>query len=240
MNERHYRARVVHGRAFVADGLVENIEKFQPLCNNIAHGVSKRPNALEVLGHDERFFRHVKPRHDDGNAGLENDLRRLRVNENVELRRGRPVAVGDTAAHERDLLDLGFQLRVRQQERGYIRLRTCGDDRDRLRRLTQHLRHELDRREAADLHRRFGKCRTVQARFSVHRRGVHHVGCQRVRAAFGDGCVDAQQRADAKGIVGRFFNADVAAARRDGQNVEPAAPLRQRPANRVVMARVAV
>ena len=31
-------------------------------------------------------------------------------------------------------------------------------------------------------------------------------------AAFGDGCVDAQQRTDAKGIVGRFFNADVSAA----------------------------
>ena len=59
-------------------------------------------------------------------------------------------------------------------------------------------------------------------------------------AAFRDGRIDAQQRADAKGIVGRFFNADVSAARRDGQNIEPAAPLRQRPANRVVMPRVAV
>ena len=240
VNQRHHRARVVHGRAFIADGLVELVEELQPLRDDIAHGISQRADALEVLRHDERLFRYVETCHEDGDAGLEDDLCRLGVHQNVEFRRGRPVAVGDAAAHEGNLLDLRLQFRMRQQKRRHVGLRTCGNDRDRLGRLAQDLCHQLDRAKGRNLHRRLGKRRTVEPGFSVDRRRVHHVIGQRMGAALGDGGVDAKQRTHTKGVVGGLFDADVAAARSHGKDVKSTAALRQGPADGVVMTGVAV
>ena len=240
VDERHDRARVVHRRACVADGAVEFVEEFQPLRNDIADGVSKRAHALKILRQNQRLFCHIQSRHRDGNAGREYDPSRLRVDENVEFRRGRPVAGGDAAAHEGNASNFGFQLRVRQQQCRNVRLRAGRHDGDGLRRLAQHLCHQLRRGKCGRFERGLRQRRTVKARLTVDRRRVHHVVQKRMRAALCDRRVQADERADAQCVIGRFFDRLVAAARGHGKNFKIPAGPGQYPRNRVVMAGVAV
>ena len=240
MDERHDRARVVHRRTSVANGTVELVEKLQPLRDDIADRITKCAHALKILRHDQRLFRHVQTGHCDGDAGCEYDPCCFRVDENVEFRRRRPVAGGDAAAHQGNAGDFAFQLRVRQQQRRNVRLRAGRHDGDRLRRFAQHLRHQLRRGKRRGFKRRLRQRRAVKARFAVDRRRVHHVVQKRMRAALPDRRVQADERADAQCVIGRFFNRLVAAAGRYGKDPEfPAGP-RQDPRNGVVMAGVAV
>ena len=240
MDERHDGARVMHRGPSVADGPVELVEELQPLRHDIAHRVAERAHARKVLRQDQRLFRHVQPRHRDGDAGGEDDLRRLRVDQNVEFRGRGPVAGGDAAAHEADAGDLALQLRMRQQQRRDVRLRAGGDDGDGLFGLAQDLRHQLRRGKLGRGEGRFRQRRAVEARFAVDRGRVHHVVQQRMRAALADRCVQPDERADAQGVVGGFFDRLIAAARGHGENVELPARPGQDPRDGVVMAGVAV
>ena len=62
--------------------------------------------------------------------------------------------------------------------------------------------------------------RAVKARFAVDRRRVHHVVQKRMRAALPDRRVQADERADAQCVIGRFFNRLVAADGRHRADVE--------------------
>ena len=218
MDERHDGARVMHRGTSVADGAVELVEELQPLRHDIAHRIAERAHALKILRQDQRLFRHVQPGHRDGDAGGEDDLRRLRVDQNVEFRGRGPVAGGDAAAHEADAGDLAFQLRMRQQQRRDVRLRAGGDDGDGLFGASRRTFAISSGAGSADGgERRLRQRRAVEARFAVDRGRVHHVVQQRMRAALADRCVQPDERADAQGVVGRFFDRLVAAARTSRQ-----------------------
>ena len=95
---------------------------------------------------------------------------------------------------------------MRQQERGDIGLRPCGDDGHGHFTLAQHAGHQLHGGKTAELHGRLRQHRAVQTGFTVDGWGVHGRREQGRGAAHSDGAGQAEQRADAQGIVSTISN----------------------------------
>src|SRR5829696_10269844 len=78
-------------------------------------------------------MRDVEADHRDREPALEDDTRGLRVNVDVELRRGRRVAEPDAPAHQDDPLHVFLEARILFEERRDVGERTRGEQGDRLR-----------------------------------------------------------------------------------------------------------
>ena len=106
-------AGVVHRRVvealLVFVGVTEELEQFAH--ESRRRGVDGRDRRGD-LGRRERLMRQVEADHGERPRLVEDDVRGLRVDHDVELARRRPVADVDPAAHQHHLLDPGCDARL--------------------------------------------------------------------------------------------------------------------------------
>ncbi len=152
--------RVVDRRSVEAVALlVEALEEVGQLGDD-APGPARAAQTVCVRPREERLVRHVEADHRQVDPASEHRRRSLRVDERVELRCRRDVALRDRAAHPHDAVDV------------HAALDEAGDVRQRSR------RHEhdagLEPVGRVDVGRRRGRLRqvrTVQSALTVHVRG---------------------------------------------------------------------
>ena len=197
-----------------------------------------RPDSAQLLGvrgGDERLVRDVEADHRHVEAAREDALRGLGVGPDVELGRGRDVALGDRAAHQHDPLRL--RLRVAREQERDVRQRAGGDER----RALDPLGEEVDRVLGRRLGLRRRQVGAVEARLAVHVGGHARLAHERPAGAGGDRDLAAAGELEhADRVGGRLLERLVAGDRRDAPQLELGAAEREQDRDRVVVAGVAV
>ena len=183
----------------------------------------------------------VEADHRDREAAAEHDPRRLRVHPDVELGRGRPVALADGPAHEADVRDLRRQAGRGQQQLGDVGQRPRRDQRDRAGRRLEGRPQERERALGPHLGARLGEVGPVEPALAVDVVGDLERPRERGRRPGRDRHVGpAEQREDPERVARRLAQPDVAADGRDAQHLELRPGERQRDREGVVVAGVAV
>ncbi|MPM29783.1 hypothetical protein SDC9_76324 [bioreactor metagenome] len=234
------RDRVVNRRAGIADAAMEPIEKIQPFGNHLGNGIPQRADTFEILREHQRALGNVQPSHCNRHPAAKHDIRRLGINQDVKLRRRRPVAKLDAAAHEINMPDLGLQMRVEQHQRRDVGQRPGWNQHNGLFALLQNLRHQHAGVLRDRLILRLRQGGTVEAGVAVHRRRDDRVRDERLHPAHRERDIQPDERHDASRVIGRFLDGLVAANGCYGLDVEHGTRVCQYPRDCVVVPRIAV
>ena len=127
-----------------------------------------------------------------------------------------------------------------EQERCDVRERAGRHERDRLFAFREHFRHERHRVKPGGLEVGFRQRRAIQAGLAVHRGRDDGLGNERALAPHRKRRMQADQRADAQGVIRRLFDGLVSAAGGHGADIQHGACVCKHPCDRVVMSRVAI
>jgi hypothetical protein len=128
---------------------------------------AERAKARDIRREDERLMRNVEPGHADGDATLGHDLGGFRIAPDVEFRRGGRVSLSQGAAHDRDFGDPVRKPWHSTQQKRDVGQRARRDDRDRLGRLAQDRRRQLECRDGQRRSNWLGQLGAVEARWPV-------------------------------------------------------------------------
>ena len=180
----------------------------------------------------EADHRHVDPAREHALGGL-------RVGPDVELGRGRAVALADRAAHEHDPLRARVGME-REQER-HVGQRPDGDEREAAPAGAHLTREELDGVLGDRRGRRVGELGAVQAGLAVDVRGDVALAHERPVGAGRDGHVGAAGELEhAERVRRRLLERLVARDGRDPDQLDLGRGEREQDRDRVVVAGVAV
>ncbi|MNN48273.1 hypothetical protein D3C81_1627450 [compost metagenome] len=97
----------------------------------------------------------IQTGHHNRDARLEDNFCGFRIDEDVELCRGRPVPQPHRSTHDHNPRDFGVQFRVAVEQQCHVGLRACCHQRHRLVAVSQHVRHQLNRRAVLRFKARF-------------------------------------------------------------------------------------
>ena len=138
----------------------------QQVGEHVGRARVQRDQPLDVAVQEQGLVRHVQADHRDRQPAPEHDPRGLRVDPDVELGGGRPVALAHGAAHQADVGDLRRQGRGGEQELGDVGQRPGRDQRHGLRRGLERRPQERRARPRAGRRRpaRGGRRRRARSR----------------------------------------------------------------------------
>ncbi len=236
-------AGIVHRRVVealgVLVGLGEELHQFHHELGRLgAHG----GDLLDDLGGGQGLVREVQAHHHHGPLLVEDDVRGLGVDDDVEFGHGAPVAHVVAAAHEDNFLDALNDARLLAGGHGDVG-EACGGDQGHGAGLVRHdrLDDEVDGVARVQLDGGLGLGGAVHAGFAVDVRRGFDGAHQRAVAAGGKGDAgDAGDGADGQGVAGDLFQGLVAHHGGDGKQLDVRVAVRQQQRHGVVMPGVAV
>ena len=180
-------------------------------------------------------MRHVEPDHRHVESAREHTTRGLRIGPDVELGRGRDIALRNRAAHEDD--PLRPSLRVARQEERDVRQRPGRDER----RAGDALREEVDGVLGDRTSPRLRQLRPVEPGLAVDVGGDERLTDERAAGAGRDRhVVPSDELEHPKRVGRRLLHSLVAGHRRDAQELDLLAREREQERDRVVVPGVAV
>ena len=196
-------------------------KEVEQLGNDGGYRVADLAETFDIHVMNLRPMRDVQPGHHHRNTRLEDDLRRFRVDVDIKLGGGLPVAEHHCAAHHHDARDLVVQFRVAIQQQGDVGLRACGDNRHRLRAFAQRFGHQLYGGTVLRGKIRLRQRRAVEPAFAVNVVGDDKLPHQRLTGAAGHRNILAlQQRQHAQHVAQGFLRRLVAGGGGDGFDVQ--------------------
>ena len=235
IDHQRQRAGVVHRRArHAVDRAVGVGEERQPADGGLRGRVADGAQALDDLRRGLRLMGQVEAHHGQRLAAGEDDLRRLGVDERVELCVGARVAARGGAAHPDDLL---HRLRRVLEQRRDVGQRAGGDHGRRA-----AVDHQLHRPARVERHGGLGQLGPVQPALAVDVERRDEVAAPRPGGARRHGDVGhAGQGQHAPGVERHLLELGVAADGGHGAQVDRVgAAGGQQDGDRVVVAGVAV
>ena len=200
---------------------IETIEEAEHAGRRDSNRIPERLDALDAVDRRQDLVRNVQAHLRNRSAAAQHDVRRIRVDEDIELGRGRAIAaLAHRPTHEHDLLDLRHDRRLAFDRGGDIGQRPGRHKRDRaVVGCEQRAHDEIDR--VLVLQRRLGfeHVDAVDARLAVNRLGRLQRPSQRRPAPCEDRHVSVPRDVAHHACVAmRQFERHVAAHRRDPEN----------------------
>ena len=163
--------------------VIRDFEKLEQFRRDQAGAVAARANRGDVLRQCQGLMRDVQPEHRHIRAARENDVRGVRIAEDVELGGWGPIAQFRTAAHQHDFLNQWHDSRLEAHRRRHVGHRSDWAERDFVRVVQYALDDEVSRSSRLSPATRQRQGWPLETAFAMHELRADAVTHQRQRRA---------------------------------------------------------